>query len=251
MHALCWPLLTAADGTKIGKTTGARVWLDPDLTSPYAFFQHWINTDDAEVRRMLAQFTLLPMAEVDALARGARRRPAPRAAAQRALAREVTELVHGPSAARQAAEQASDVLFGADPRAGVAGRRWPRSRPEVPVHHAGPGGGPGRRRRPRPGAAQRAGWPSSQGDARRQLEQGGVSVNGEKVDPGRRLGAGRPAPRPLGAAAQGQEGLGGAGSHAQRVDTFPDPPIGCPSAPRRPRQRRAASGRATPAPPLH
>ena len=77
VHALCWPLLTAADGTKIGKTTGARVWLDPELTSPYAFFQHWINTDDAEVRRMLAQFTLLPMDEVEALVGGARRRAGP------------------------------------------------------------------------------------------------------------------------------------------------------------------------------
>src|SRR5688572_30684665 len=67
VHALCWPLLTADDGSKIGKTTGARVWLDPELTSRYAFYQHWINTEDAAVERMLAQFTLLPMPEIAVL----------------------------------------------------------------------------------------------------------------------------------------------------------------------------------------
>ncbi len=61
MHGLCWPLLTASDGQKLGKTTGARVWLDPELTSPYAFFQHWMQTDDGALRGMLAQFTLLPL----------------------------------------------------------------------------------------------------------------------------------------------------------------------------------------------
>src|SRR3546814_12102266 len=64
-HGLCWPLLLADDGTKLGKTTGARVWLDPELTSPYAFYQHFVNTDDASLRRNLAQFTLLPVAAVD------------------------------------------------------------------------------------------------------------------------------------------------------------------------------------------
>ena len=67
VHALCWPLLTNDDGSKIGKTTGARVWLDPELTSPYEFLQHWINTDDADLERMLAFFTLLPRTEIAAL----------------------------------------------------------------------------------------------------------------------------------------------------------------------------------------
>ncbi len=184
VHALCWPLITAADGTKVGKTTGARVWLDPELTSPYAFFQHWINTDDAELRRMLAQFTLLPMATVDGLLEEHAVEPG-RRPAQRVLAREVTELVHG-TAAATAAEQASDVLFGADPRraspdalAAVAA--------EVPCTTLAPGE-----------ALDdgvdlvsvllRTNLATSQGDARRQLEQRGVAVNGVKVEPGRRVG---------------------------------------------------------------
>ena len=122
MHALCWPLLTADDGSKIGKTTGARVWLDPELTSPYAFFQHWINTEDAAVERMLAQFTLLPMPEIAALLEEHAADPG-RRVAQRVLAREVTDLVHG-AEARQAAEEASEILFGADPRRRPR-PRWP------------------------------------------------------------------------------------------------------------------------------
>jgi hypothetical protein len=59
--ALAWPLLTAPDGTKLGKTTGARIWLDPAKTSPYQFFQHWMGTDDRQVRQFLLQFTLLPV----------------------------------------------------------------------------------------------------------------------------------------------------------------------------------------------
>jgi tyrosyl-tRNA synthetase len=184
VHALCWPLLTAADGSKIGKTTGARVWLDPERTSPYAFHQHFMQTDDADLPRMLAQFTLLPMDEVDALVAAHAEAPAARAG-QRVLADAVTTLVHGPEAAA-AAEQAAQVLFGGDPRtaspealAVVAG--------EVPTT------------RPADGEALadgidlvgvlvRTGLASSAGDARRQLEQRGISVNGEKVEPGRTLG---------------------------------------------------------------
>ena len=184
VHGLCWPLLTATDGSKLGKTTGARVWLDPDLTSPYAFFQHWINTDDADLDRMLAQFTLLPVSEIDALMAAQAEAPG-RRIAQRALAGAVTTLVHGPDAAA-AAEQATDVLFGADPRqaspaalAAVAA--------EVPSTtlvggerlEAGVELGP---------VLLRTGLASSQGDARRQLDQQGVSVNGEKAEPGRTLG---------------------------------------------------------------
>lgn len=184
VHALCWPLLLAEDGSKLGKTTGARVWLDPSLTSPYAFFQHWINTDDADLRRMLAQFTLLPLGEIEGLLAAHVEAPG-RRVAQRALARAVTELVHGPEAA-QAAEQASDVLFGGDPRqaspdalAAVAA--------EVPSTTLAPGErladgvdlGP---------VLLRTELASSLGDARRQLEQRGLSVNGEKAEPGRHLG---------------------------------------------------------------
>jgi tyrosyl-tRNA synthetase len=183
-HALCWPLITAADGTKVGKTTGARVWLDPELTSPYAFFQHWINTDDAELRQMLAQFTLLPMAEVDGLLEDHTTDPASRRA-QRVLAREVTELVHGVAAAA-AAEQATDVLFGSDPR-GASADALAAVAAEVPATTLAPGESlvDGVDLVP---VLLRTELAASQGDARRQLEQQGVSVNGVKAEPGRRLG---------------------------------------------------------------
>jgi tyrosyl-tRNA synthetase len=110
VHALSWPLLTAPDGTKLGKTTGARVWLDPERTSPYALFQHWMATDDRQVRLYLAQFTLLPLAEIDEVVADHERAPE-RREAQRVLARAATTVVHGPEAAR-AAEEASAALFG-------------------------------------------------------------------------------------------------------------------------------------------
>src|SRR4051794_19209500 len=67
VHALCWPLLTAGDGTKLGKTTGARIWLNPERTTPFELFQHFVQTDDREVRRLLLWLTLLPVKEIDAV----------------------------------------------------------------------------------------------------------------------------------------------------------------------------------------
>jgi tyrosyl-tRNA synthetase len=110
VHALSWPLMIAADGTKLGKSTGARIWLDARRTSPYRFFQYWVNSDDSDVRRLLAQFTLLPVEEVDAIVADHAGRPEERRA-QRRLASEVTSLVHGASATA-AAEAASTILFG-------------------------------------------------------------------------------------------------------------------------------------------
>jgi tyrosyl-tRNA synthetase len=182
-HGLCWPLLTAADGTKLGKTTGARVWLDPELTSPYAFFQHWMATDDADLRRMLAQFTLLPVPEIDELVAAHTEDPA-RRVGQRALAVAVTELVHGPEAAA-AAEGAAAVLFGGDPRqaspealAAVA-REVPHTALEASESLA-----EGVDLVP---LLVRSGLAASNGDARRQLGQRGISVNGAKAEPDRRL----------------------------------------------------------------
>jgi tyrosyl-tRNA synthetase len=183
-HALCWPLLLAADGSKLGKTTGARVWLDPARTSPYAFYQHWMQTDDADLRRMLAQFTLLPVTDVDALDRAHQEDPA-RRAGQRRLAEEVTTLVHGQEAAAAAAE-ASAILFGGDPRTASA-EALAVVASEVPVAalvdgddvEAGVDLAP---------VLVRATLASSLGDARRQLEQHGISVNGIKAEPGRKLG---------------------------------------------------------------
>jgi tyrosyl-tRNA synthetase len=110
VHALGTPLITASDGTKIGKTEGATVWLDPELTSPYAFFQYWLNVDDDDARTWLPLFSERPAEEIDALIAESRERPAGRAA-QRALAEELTLLVHGPEELRQA-EAAGRALFG-------------------------------------------------------------------------------------------------------------------------------------------
>jgi tyrosyl-tRNA synthetase len=109
-HALATPLVTKADGTKFGKTEGGAVWLDPAMTSPYAFYQFWLNTDDRDVVRYLEYFSLRPYAEIEELAASAQARPAAREE-QRALADELTTLVHG-AAECAAVTAASAALFG-------------------------------------------------------------------------------------------------------------------------------------------
>ena len=182
VHALCWPLLTAPDGTKLGKTTGARVWLSPERTSPYRFFQHWMQTDDRQVRELLAKFTLLPVATVDEVA--AEHADAPgRRAGQRRLAREVTTIVHGADAAA-AAEAASDVLFGGSPLDAGAGvlEAIAAEVPRLAID----------RRRVLDGVdlvevLVESGTTTSKGEARRLLSQKGVRVNGEVAGEGRRV----------------------------------------------------------------
>ncbi len=113
VHALAWPLLLAPDGSKLGKTTGARTWLDSAKTSPYQFHQHFVNISDAEVAQQFPMLSLRPLTEVRALLAEHALSPEKRVA-QRALADEITEIVHGIDAARSARE-AADVLFGGDP----------------------------------------------------------------------------------------------------------------------------------------
>jgi tyrosyl-tRNA synthetase len=110
VHALATPLITKADGTKFGKTESGTIWLDPALTSPYAFFQFWINADDRDVDGYLKVFTELPREQIEDLAKQTAERPAARAA-QRTLAEQVTTLVHGESEMRRAVA-ASQALFG-------------------------------------------------------------------------------------------------------------------------------------------
>ena len=110
-HALTVPLVTDSSGAKFGKSTGGgRLWLDPTLTSPYSFFQYWINTDDADVGRYLRYFTFLSREEIEALDAATAERPAARAAARR-LAEELTTLVHG-ERETAAVIAASAALFG-------------------------------------------------------------------------------------------------------------------------------------------
>ncbi|HEY5154837.1 MAG TPA: tyrosine--tRNA ligase [Acidimicrobiales bacterium] len=118
VHGLSFPLLLRSDGQKFGKSADGAVWLDAGRTSPYAFYQYWMNVDDRDVERFLLQMTLIPVA--DALAVAATHSAAPeRRDGQRRLAEEVTTLVHGADQARAAAA-ASQVLFGGDPQAADA-----------------------------------------------------------------------------------------------------------------------------------
>jgi tyrosyl-tRNA synthetase len=117
VHALSTPLVTRSDGTKFGKSESGTIWLDPSLTSPYAFFQFWLNADDADARTWLPLFSERPAEEIDALIAESIERPAARTA-QRALAEELTLLVHGPEELRQA-EAAGRALFGRDDLAGL------------------------------------------------------------------------------------------------------------------------------------
>ncbi|WP_167009170.1 tyrosine--tRNA ligase [Mumia sp. ZJ430] len=110
VHALSTPLITKADGTKFGKSTGGALWLDPEMLSPYAFYQTWIQAEDSKVIEYLKQFTFLDLDEIAAIAVESAEKPGLRIA-QRRLAAEVTAMVHGQDEVR-AAEQASAALFG-------------------------------------------------------------------------------------------------------------------------------------------
>ena len=111
-HGLVMPLVTTASGVKFGKTEQGAVWLDPGRTSPFAFYQFWLNTDDRDTLRYLKSFTFLPREQIDALAISLRESPEKREA-QRVLAREVTSLVHGDAHIARV-ERASQMLFNED-----------------------------------------------------------------------------------------------------------------------------------------
>ena len=112
-HALTVPLVTRSDGAKFGKTAAGAVWLDPAKTSPYAFYQFWLNAADADAVGYLRLFTLLDLAAIDGLAEAAERAPE-RRESQTLLAEQVTELVHG-AEGLSAARRITDCLFGGDP----------------------------------------------------------------------------------------------------------------------------------------
>ena len=112
VHGLVLPLITSASGVKFGKTEAGTVWLDPELTSPYKFYQFWLNSDDRDVVQYLKYFTLLPKERIEELEQAVATAPEKREA-QRTLAREVTRMVHGEDALVRA-ERASMVLFGGE-----------------------------------------------------------------------------------------------------------------------------------------
>ena len=177
VHALTWPLLLRSDGKKFSKSEGDTVWLAADKTSPYQFFQYWMNVPDADIERFLLQLTLLPVEECTAVAQAHAQAPHKREG-QRRLARETTTLVHGAEAAA-AAEEASAILFGGSP-AGASERALTFLATEVPTSPFVPGATL---------AAALGATPlaSSLSDARRTIGQRAASVNGEVVPQDRAL----------------------------------------------------------------
>ena len=207
-HAVTLPLVTTASGAKFGKTEAGAVWLDPSMTSPYKFFQYWINADDRDVGKYLRYFTLLSRGEVESLDRALAERPESREA-QRALAADVTTRVHGADAMRVAAD-ASKIVFdrAADPREFAPNvlESLMEELPSAVVNLRGGDGGPATVTSADGGSTTVAamipvktgpegagidvldafmvtGLVKSKGDARRLLQQGGLYANGEKLSP--------------------------------------------------------------------
>ena len=178
--ALTVPLITRADGAKFGKTEAGAIWLDPARTSPYSFYQFWLNTADADAVRYLRTFTFLSLAEIEALKAGLREAPQLRAAQTR-LAEQVTELVHGP-AALESAQRISRCLFGGDLEALQAGDLEQLRLDGMACTELGAG---------EVGllaALADSGLTPSRGAARKLIESGGLSINGQvQRDPGRVL----------------------------------------------------------------
>jgi tyrosyl-tRNA synthetase len=164
-YGLVFPLLTTASGAKMGKTEHGAVWLDAQLTSPYDFYQYWINVEDADVERFLALFTFLPMQRVGELGRlqGADIR-----AAKEVLAFEATRITHGDEAARTA-QAAARALFGpGGDDAAIPTSELPRPELDAGI--------------PAPELFHRVGLSQSRSQARRLIQQLGAYVNDEPVE---------------------------------------------------------------------
>ncbi len=180
VHALTTPLVTKADGTKFGKTESGTVWLDSQMTSPYAFFQFWLNADDRDVASYLRYYSTRDHAEIEELEAATLAEPA-RRAAQRALAQEMTSLVHG-EAATAAVEAAAQALFGHGDLAAIPADVLDPALREVP--HAVIA-----RSEVSDGLLPnivdllvRSGLATSNGQARRTIGEGGAYVNNVRVE---------------------------------------------------------------------
>jgi tyrosyl-tRNA synthetase len=177
VHAFTWPLLLRSDGKKFGKSEDGAIFLAADRTSPYQFFQYWMNVADADIERFLLQLTLLPVEECRAIAAAHAEAPH-RRDGQRRLASEITTIVHGAEATKAAIE-ASAILFGGSP-AGASAQALEFLATEVPTSPFTAGVTL---------AAALAATPlaSSLSDARRTIGQGAASVNGDAVPEDRAL----------------------------------------------------------------
>jgi tyrosyl-tRNA synthetase len=179
-HAITFPLVMTSAGTKFGKTEAGAVWLDPSLTSPYQFYQFWINADDRDVPRYLRFFTVLPREEVEALEASSAKNPEQRDA-QRALARDVTARVHGVTALADA-EAVSGLLFGGADPGSLSATAVEALRKEIPFFGASSVADPQAVIDAVTG--EKDALFKSKGDAKRMVQQGGVYLNGQRFETG-------------------------------------------------------------------
>ena len=180
-HALVAPLLTDSSGNKFGKTAAGAVWLDPNKTSPYQFYQYWLNAADEDAIGLLRAFTLLPQADIEELAQRLTERPE-RREAQRRLADEVTRMTHGDDALRSA-RAATDALFGGDVSSLSASQL-------LDVFHDVPSSDIARERLEGEGVhltelLTLTGLAASRGEARRLIQGGGVALGSSRVSDAR------------------------------------------------------------------
>ena len=184
VHAFGTPLITNSDGTKFGKSEGNAIWLDAELTSPWAMYQFWLNMDDRDVIDRLKVFTFLSRAEIEALEQKVRDEPHAREA-QRTLAHHVTSIVHGEEEALSVAAAAA-ALFGKDSLAEIPEGVFAQALAELPSAEVSPD-------TPVAQALVDTGLCSSLSEARRAIGQGGVSLNNDAVsDETAAIGAPRP-----------------------------------------------------------
>lgn len=177
-HGVTLPLITTASGKKFGKTEAGAVWLDRTMTSPYKFYQFWINAEDADAGKYLRFFTLMEREEIEVLEKAVAERPE-RREAQEALAMDVTSHVHGRDAA-ETARTVSRLLFdrNADPRQ-LPQEALQVLREEIPFKELTIGAAPNEVSVI--DLLVSTGLAASKGEARRQIQQGAVSVNGRRL----------------------------------------------------------------------
>ena len=173
VHLLATPLITNADGQKFGKSEGNAVWLDAEMTSPYAFYQFWLNVMDADVIKLLKIFTFLPKEEIDALESEVAEKPFLRSA-QKRLAFEVTSLVHSEDIASKVRD-VSQALFGSEELSQLDGSTLRSAASNLPTAN-------GADLDDLPQALVATGLVTSLGAARRAISEGGVYLNNQKVD---------------------------------------------------------------------
>ena len=175
-HAFATPLITKADGTKYGKTEGGALWLDPEMLSPYAFHQFWLNAEDEKIGELLRTFTFLPRDEIEALEARHTEKPFLREA-QKVLADEVTSLVHGADETVQA-KAAAEALFGGGDITTLSSATLAAALAEAGAVDVDSAAGI-------PGVIDLltlTGLAASKGEARRTVSEGGVYLNNVRIE---------------------------------------------------------------------